>query len=62
MGVLEVLTIIYVVAKLNGVIDWSWWFVLLPEIVAVGIYIGICIHIAYTECRTNREFKKLRKW
>ena len=59
---LEVLTIIYVVAKLNGVIDWSWWFVLLPEIVAVGIYIGICIHIVYTECRTNREFKKLRKW
>ena len=39
MGLAEVLTIIFVVLKLVGVIDWSWWLVLLPEIIAVGLYI-----------------------
>jgi hypothetical protein len=38
MGFLEVLTIVFVVLKLMGVISWSWWLVLLPEIIAVAIY------------------------
>lgn len=39
MGLLEVLTIVFVILKLVGVISWSWWLVLLPEIIAVGIYV-----------------------
>ncbi|SFG10183.1 hypothetical protein [Sporolactobacillus nakayamae] len=39
MGFLEVLTIIFVICKLIGVLSWSWWIVLLPEIIAVAIYI-----------------------
>jgi hypothetical protein len=39
MGFAEVLTIIFVVSKLVGLIDWSWWFVLLPELIAIGIYL-----------------------
>lgn len=39
MGLAEVLTVVFVVLKLVGVIDWSWWLVLLPEIIAVGFYI-----------------------
>lgn len=39
MGLAEVLTIIFVVLKLVDVIDWSWWLVLLPEIIAIGVYI-----------------------
>ena len=35
----EVLTVIFVVCKLFGVIDWSWWLVFLPEIVAVSIIV-----------------------
>lgn len=38
MGILEVLTLIFVVLKLTGVITWSWWLVLLPEIIAFGFY------------------------
>ena len=38
MGLLEVLTIVFVVLKLVGVITWSWWLVFLPLIIAVGIY------------------------
>ena len=39
MGFTEVLTLIFVVCKLIGVINWSWWLVLLPEIIAVAVYI-----------------------
>ena len=39
MGLLEVLTIVFVVLKLTSIIDWSWWLVLLPEIIAIGLYI-----------------------
>lgn len=27
---LEILTLIFITLKLTAVIDWSWWFVLLP--------------------------------
>ena len=39
MGFAEALTIVFVVLKLVGVIDWHWVLVLLPEIIAVGGYI-----------------------
>ena len=43
MGFLEILTVVFVVLKLTGNIDWSWWLVLLPEIVAVFLYFVIPI-------------------
>lgn len=36
-GFLATLTIIFVIAKLWGVIDWSWWLVFLPVLIGVGI-------------------------
>lgn len=39
MGFLEVLTIVFIALKLMGYISWSWFFVLLPEIVAFVIYV-----------------------
>ncbi|MBB0995722.1 hypothetical protein G6024_01115 [Dietzia maris] len=30
VGLLTVLTIVFVTLKLVGVIDWSWWWVLAP--------------------------------
>lgn len=35
MGFTELLTIVFIVLKLTGQVDWSWWLVLLPEIIAV---------------------------
>ncbi len=35
MGILSVLTVVFVTLKLVGVIDWSWWLVLLPEIIGL---------------------------
>ena len=38
MGVIEVLQIVFIVLKLCGVIDWSWWAVLIPLFVDVVLY------------------------
>ena len=34
---LNFLTILFVCLKVAGVIDWSWWVVLLPTIIGLGI-------------------------
>jgi len=40
-GFLAILTIIFVIAKLWGVVDWSWWLVFLPIFISLGIFILI---------------------
>jgi hypothetical protein len=37
IGLLGLLTIIFAIAKLAGVIAWSWWIVLSPSLVGLGI-------------------------
>lgn len=58
MGLAEVLTIVFIVLKLTGVISWSWWLVLLPEIIAFGIYIIWFTIVSTIIFKTNKEFKK----
>lgn len=55
MGFTEVLTIVFIVLKLMGVINWSWWLVLLPEIIAIA-YGAIWLVIA-----CNRDTKRLNE-
>lgn len=50
MGFCEILTLIFIVLKLCGVIAWSWWLVLLPEIIAVGIYVLFIFVMALYMC------------
>lgn len=48
-SLLSILTIIFMILKLCGVINWSWFFVLLPSIINLGIIliIGIIWLIVY---------------
>ena len=41
MGFTEVMTAVFIVLKLAGGISWSWFFVFLPEIVAIIAYVFI---------------------
>jgi len=41
MGLCSVLFVIFLVLKLVGVIDWSWFFVFLPLIIGAGIWLVI---------------------
>lgn len=45
-GPLAVIGIVFVILKLVGVINWSWWWVLSPFLafpVLVGVTIGVSI-------------------
>lgn len=43
MGFIEVLTICFIVLKLMGILAWSWWLILLPEIIALAFYVVFII-------------------
>ena len=48
MGFLELLTIIFIILKVLGYIDWSWLVVLSPMLVAIALYIIVVIvHIIF---------------
>ena len=39
VGFVGLLTIVFIVLKLIGVIAWSWWWVLSPVLITCGIII-----------------------
>lgn len=55
MGISEILTIIFVTMKLLGKIEWSWWLVLLPEIIGLALYVLIVVSIIVSCNRTNKR-------
>lgn len=57
MGFTEILTIIFVLLKVSGVISWSWWIVFLPEIIAVVVYALILFDVISTCKEINETFK-----
>lgn len=61
MGFTEILTIVFIVLKLTGFIDWAWWLVLLPEIIAVAFYILIWVINAVIISKTRSDIKKLHR-
>lgn len=48
IGFLPLLTIVFIVLKLTGYITWSWWLVLLPMIIQVGIAVIALLIIGIT--------------
>jgi hypothetical protein len=48
IGFFGLLTIVFIVLKLTGVIGWSWWLVILPFFVPLVIFLVfiICIIVA----------------
>jgi len=63
MGFTEVLTICFIVLQLLGVIDWSWWLILLPEIIAVVAYVIWAIVAIIIFVKASKSIKKgMSKW
>lgn len=59
------LTIAFVVLKLTGVINWSWWLVLLPVIIPIGVvalfilcYLFIAIALIVASSKNKTKSKK----
>lgn len=63
MGFTEVLTIVFIVLKLLGVISWSWWLVLLPEILAFVVYAIMVISAVVVNAKVTKSMEDFdRKW
>jgi hypothetical protein len=45
IGFFGLLGIVFIVLKLTGVIDWSWWLVLLPIYGALALLLAIVLGI-----------------
>ena len=43
LGFSSILTLIFIVLKLIGIINWSWWWVLSPIFINVAILLIIAI-------------------
>ena len=72
IGFTGLLTIAFIVLKLCNVINWSWWWVLSPIWISVGLFVGVLaivflffvvvlITAAIDEARENRKRKKKEK-
>lgn len=59
MGFTEVLTIVFIVLKLTSVISWSWWLVLLPELIAFGLYL---VYLAFFLIVRHKQKKVIKSW
>lgn len=69
MGILELLTIVFIALKLIGTIDWSWGVVLSPTIISVSFYIAWFVFVGSmikkTHKTVSKEFEKddfFKRW
>ena len=42
---LHVLTFIFIILKVAGVVTWSWWVVLLPSLINFGLILGLMLGV-----------------
>lgn len=65
LGLASVLTVVFVVLKLVGVIDWKWIWVLSPLwidlILTLLLIVGIAIYMVYDDKKWDREYGARRK-
>lgn len=40
---LHVMTFIFIILKVAGVINWVWWVVLLPSLIYFGLMLGMML-------------------
>lgn len=63
MGFTEVLTIVFIVLKLLGVISLSWWLILLPEILTFAVYAIMVISAVVVNAKVRKSMEDFdRKW
>lgn len=48
IGFVGALTLLLIAFKLAGIIDWSWWLVLLPALAATALAVGAFLAVILT--------------
>ncbi len=63
LGFLEFLTLIFITLKLTGYIDWSWWWVLSPIWVQIGIFLfAFAVIVLYAATRKPTLDKQIKDY
>lgn len=63
IGIADIFLVVFVVLKLVGVINWSWWWVLSPFWIAVAIYaivVAVIVVLYKVDQRPARKKKKTK--
>lgn len=55
IGITTVLTLIFIVLKCVGVINWSWWWVLSPTLINIGLVLIALAIIVAIEVHDNKK-------
>lgn len=58
MGLIEIVFIVFMILKLTGNIDWSWWWVSSP----LFAYIPILGLLFISRMQLKADIRRLRKW
>ena len=61
MSFTSVLTLIFIVLKILGVIEWSWVWVLSPLWVSMIVFLAIVMILAAIEFKIFKKLKKKKK-
>ena len=66
IGFVGLLQIVFIVLKLCGVIDWSWWLVMLPLIIEVGfvvavLFIGLVVILYDSHKEHNKKTEEMKE-
>ncbi|MBO5969967.1 MAG: hypothetical protein J6S14_15875 [Clostridia bacterium] len=61
LGICGVLTIIFVVLKLVGVISWSWWWVLSPLWIDLLLAVVLLVLYGIASAASERRRKRIRR-
>lgn len=63
IGLSGVLLVVFIVLKLVGVINWSWWWVLSPLWISIILFLLIVVGFAIYEVRSENQIKRGKdKW
>lgn len=62
LGITGTITIVFIILKLVGTINWSWWWVFSPILIDIGLTIIILAVYAILYNRSITKKGKQDKW
>ncbi len=62
VGVFDVLQLVFIVLKLCGAIDWSWWWVLSPTWLVMLAWVFLLVFAWIAHKMTENSGNKGKRW